>query len=114
MHYISRKGRTELTIKDGKQNAEKYVRILADQLIPLVNLYHGGNAVYQQENASIQTSKLTKKWISDNQIYVLKWPTNSPDFNPVENVLGLLVRIVYRHGRQYENKMELISAIVAC
>jgi hypothetical protein len=42
----------------------------------------------------------------------MKWPTKSPDLNPIENVWGLLVRRVYDGGRQVSTIEELKRAIL--
>ena len=42
---------------------------------------------------------------------VLKWPTRSPDLNPIENVWGLLAGEVYSNGKQYFSVQELKDAL---
>ena len=41
---------------------------------------------FQQDNDPKHTSKLIKTWINTNQISLSKWPANSPDLNPIENL----------------------------
>jgi transposase len=41
----------------------------------------------------------------------MKWPSKSPDLNPIENLWGILVRRVYKNGRQYNSVSELKAAI---
>ena len=37
-----------------------------------------------------QWPKVVAKWLKDNQVKVLDWPSQSPDLNPIENVLAEL------------------------
>ena len=32
------------------------------------------------------TSKVVAKWLKDDEVKVLEWPSQSPDLNPIENV----------------------------
>lgn len=48
----------------------------------------------QHDNDPKHSSKLVKKWLSENNIRVLPWPAPSPDLNPIENVWALLKKKV--------------------
>ncbi len=43
----------------------------------------------------------------------MKWPSLSPDLNPVENMWAILVQRVYQNGRQFNTTLELEQAIYA-
>ena len=46
------------------------------------------------------TSKVVAKWLKDNKVKVLEWPSQSPDLNHIENVWAELNKLV-RARRPY-------------
>lgn len=45
--------------------------------------------------------------------YLMSWPCVYLDLNPMENVLGLLVRAVHSNGKQYASVSDIKSAIIS-
>jgi hypothetical protein len=106
-------GKTELAFLNGSQDSSKYCSTLENHLLPRGASIGGPLWIFQQDNASIHMSSVTKNWLSDNFVQVLPWPSRSPDLNPIENLWGLIVREVYANGRCYENVSSLRENIAA-
>ena len=108
---ISSEGLTELAFLDWRQSSADYIKILEDHLLPFGEAYYGNNFIFQQDNASIHTSKLTKTFFQNRNFKVVGRPACFPDLNPTVNVWGMLSRLVYNNGRQFHSKSDLENAI---
>jgi len=61
--------------------------------------------------SSVHKAKSTNDWFSVNNIPLRSHPPLSPNLNPIENLWGLLVKRVYRNGRQFQTVKELKESI---
>ncbi len=54
--------------------------------------FRDADFIFRQDLAPAHTAKSTKSWLNDHGVGVLDWPANSPDLNPIENLLGIVKR----------------------
>lgn len=72
----------------GNLNSSSYVDILQENMLASRDWYNmiPSDFVFQHDNSSVHTSKVVTEYIKKHGINVLKWPSNSPDLNPTENL----------------------------
>lgn len=96
----------------GSLDSVTYWKVLQNDLLPLAVETMGENWIFQQEGAPGCRANCTKEWFKNDEFDVLERPAKSNDFNNIENVWGVMVRKVYRSGKQFDNLDELINRVV--
>lgn len=93
---------------DGTVNADRYIEILQDKLVPSTpNLRTAdGDFIFQQDEATCHTAKKVKTWMTQNNIPLLPWPTSSPDMSPIETLWGVMKKELRKNPAKTVNELK--------
>ncbi len=83
---ISTYGMGSLHVLEGTMNAERYIKVLEQHMLP------SRRRLFQQDNAKPHTAAITTAWLRSRRVRVLNWPACSPDLSPIENILRIITR----------------------
>ena len=107
-----------LVLIEGTLNAEKYIKLLKQHLIPFINELKNNNKnnkneefIFQEDNAPCHTAITANNWKNKNDINVLPSPAQSPELNPIENLWNDLKRRIRKHDIKVKNKTELFNLL---
>lgn len=95
-------------------NAQGYLSIIADQVHPFMSMvYSGGDGYFQQDNAPCHKAGIVLRWFEehDGEFNLLRWPAQSPDLNPIENLWDEIERALRQMDPVPSNLQELASAV---
>ncbi len=88
---ISAYGMGSLHVLEGTMNAEWYIKVLEQHMLPSRwRLFQGKPCVFQQDNAKPHTAAITTAWLRSRRVRALNWPACSPDLSPIENICCII------------------------
>ncbi len=88
---ISVYGMGSLHVLEGTMNAERYIKVLEQHMLPSRwRLFQGRPCLFQQDNAKPHTAAITTAWLRSRRVQVLNWPACSPDLSPIENIWRII------------------------
>uniref|UniRef100_A0A8C1II21 Tc1-like transposase DDE domain-containing protein n=1 Tax=Cyprinus carpio TaxID=7962 RepID=A0A8C1II21_CYPCA len=86
-------GMGSLHIWKGTINAERYIQVLEQHMLPSRRrLFQGRPCIFQHDNARPHSASITASWLRRRRIRILKWPACSPDLSPIENIWRFIKR----------------------
>ncbi len=83
--------------------------------IPLWLQYTSSDDYFQQDNAPCHKAQIISDWFleHDNEFTLLKWPPQSPDLNPIEQLWDVVEREIHIMDVQPINLLLLCDAIMS-
>src|SRR5579872_4291390 len=65
--------------------------------------------IFQQDNDPEHSSRIVQEWFQKNNVWVLQWPAQSPDLNPMENLCEEVERGI--RTQLFPKKQSLVNKI---
>lgn len=108
---ISSEGMGRLYVVEGTMRQDQYRRVLETRLVPQLTEWFGnGPKIFMQDGAPCHKAKSVTKYLEEKRIPLLRWPGNSPDMNPIENVWECLKRELGKEN--ITTRVHLIERII--
>ena len=104
-------GMLDLVVINGTLTAQKYVDTILSTVVEPYSRDHP-DMVYQHDGAPAHRAHLSRNYLRDNDIELLKWPAQSPDLNIIENVWQILKEEVGDLNHIGRNQVDQLIRII--
>ncbi len=82
-----------LYVLKGTMNAERYIKVLEQHMLPFRRrLFQGWPCVFQQNKAKPHTAAITTARLCVRRVHLLNWPACNSDLSTIENIWHIIKR----------------------